>query len=104
MRVIDEQGKFKVEDGTLKGVDSPHPVWKARIALALPQGEWLHAPLKGHNLNVYKQAKASKEKVEEFQKSVNLYLTPYGPEVLSRFIARGSLSLQVMITKETLNG
>jgi hypothetical protein len=104
MSVIDENGLFKVEPGTLKTVDEAHPVWKARIALALPKGQWLFAPTKGHDLVTYQTVKESATKVEEFQKSVRLYLAPYGPEVVSRFTARGSLTLQLKITKETLNG
>ena len=103
MTIIDENGFFKVDPGTLKTIESNHPAYKARIALALPRGDWLYAPTKGHDLKPYQNAKASKPKIEEFQKSVKLYLAPYGPDVVSRFTARGSLSLQVLITKETIN-
>lgn len=104
MSVIDEHGNFKVESHSLKTIEEAHPVWKARIAIALPKGEWLYAPTKGHDLAIYQTQKETPAKVEEFQKNVRLYLAPYGPDITSRFISRGRLSLQVLITKETLNG
>lgn len=104
MTIVDENGKFKVLEGTLKTVENIHPVYKARIALALPKGAWLHAPDSGHELSIYAQSKATPEKVEEFQKSAKLYLTPYGPQVTNVFVNRGLLSLQINITRETLGG
>lgn len=102
MTIVDENGNFKVLDGTLKPVDSVHPVHKARVAVALPKGSWLHAPDQGHDLTGYAKQRATPEKVEEFQKLLKLYLTPYGPEVTHLFIRRGQLSLQINITRETL--
>jgi hypothetical protein len=102
MTIIDEYGNFKVEAGTLKPVESAHPVHKARIAVALPKGAWLHAPDEGHELASYAQSKATPEKVEEFQKLLKLYLTRYGQQVTGLFIKRGQLSLEINITRETL--
>jgi len=104
MIIIDENGEFSLEVGTLNPITSDHPVFKARIALGLPLGEWLYAPTNGHQLEQYRRAHASDAKKEEFLKNVKLYLKPYGPEVIARYTARGALSLNLKITKETLNG
>lgn len=104
MAVVDELGRFLVDEGTLKVMESAHPVYKARIAIALDKGAWLHAPTKGHELAVYAQRRASVSKLEEFEKSAKLYLAPYGPEVVERMIRRGQLSFNLNITKETING
>ena len=102
MTIVDENGNLKVLDGTLKSVESAHPVHKARVAIALPKNTWLHAPDQGHELTPYAQQKATPEKVEEFQKLLKLYLNQYGPQVTGLFFRRGQLSLEVKITKETL--
>ena len=104
MMIVDGDGKIAVADNTLNPVLSDHPVFKARNALALPQGDWLYAPKSGHALKPYSRRHATPTVVEEFQKVVRLYLAPYGPEVTNRFITRGALSLQLNITKETVSG
>lgn len=104
MAIVDENGKYKTEDGSLKVVQSEHPVHKARVAIALDKGAWLYAPANGHSLGVYTTQRATQQKVEEFQKMAKLYLAPYGPQVVGRFIKRGELSLEINITRETING
>ena len=104
MSIVDENGQFAVLPGTLKTIESNHPIYKARIAIALDQGAWLYAPTKGHTLNTYKLKKASPETVESFQKEAKLYLAPYGPIVVQQMISRGTVGVKFLITKETLNG
>jgi hypothetical protein len=102
MPIIDELGRFRVIEGTLKPIESEHPVYKARIAVAIDKGSWLHAPATGHTLGVYAKGKATAQKSDEFQKSAALYLAPYGPEVIGRLVKRGELSIAFRITRETL--
>lgn len=104
MKYVDENGRFVVTPNTLKAEQSEHPVHKARVAVALGLNSWLHAPNEGHTLGVYAQSKATDEKSDEFQKVLKLYLAKYGPEVTQRFISRGKLQMQVLITRETING
>ena len=99
MIVVNEAGEFQVEDGTLKPVVSNNPVYGARMALGLPLGEWLFAPTQGHTLANYRNVKATPAKIEEFQKAVKLYLAPYGDEVISRYLQRGQIDLNLNITK-----
>jgi hypothetical protein len=104
MDTIDENGKIRVDEGSMQPIQSEHPVWKARNALALGKGKWLYAPNNGHDLAVYERAKATDSKIQEFEKTVVFYLDSYGPEVTSRFTGRGKLSIQALITRETLGG
>lgn len=103
MPIIDENGQIKVEAGTLQVIQSEHPVYKARNAIALPQGSWLYAPESGHDLDQYKQKKGSLSNAEEFQKSALLYLKPYGAEVAGRLIKRGEASFNIEISREAEN-
>lgn len=98
--IIDEDGLIQLESQTLKPVDSKDPVYKARNALGLPYGSWLYAPTTGHNLEAYKNAKATQSKLEEFTKSLKLYLAPYGDQVTSRYLQRGKINLALDITKD----
>jgi hypothetical protein len=100
MIIVDSDGNFEVEPGTLKPIVSTNPVYGARMALGLPQGEWLYAPADvGHTLSNYKRVKATPAKTEEFQKAVKLYLAPYGDDVISRYLTRGNIILDLNITK-----
>jgi hypothetical protein len=104
MIIVDENGNYKLVDGSLKPVTSEHPVHKARIALGLPIGEWLFAPTVGHDLKQYKNVKASESMKSEFQKSVALYLKDFGPDVVSVFTDRGVLTEKLEIREDALNG
>jgi hypothetical protein len=95
--IIDEQGNYRTVGGSLYPTTSTHPVYKARVSLALPQNTWLYAPTSGHNFDAYKNAKATPEKILEFEKNVKLYLKPYGPSVTSIFTGRGKLEIDFTI-------
>jgi hypothetical protein len=104
VKIVDDKGNYALSEGTLLPLTSDNPVYKARIALALPVGKWLYAPAVGHTLDVYRTRKASSATVEEFQKTLKFYLQPYGPVVTNTFVTRGTLKQSINITKETLNG
>lgn len=104
MIIVDEEGNYALDPGTLRPLTSNHPVYKARIALGLPIGEWLFAPTTGHDLNNYQRAQASNKKTLEFQKSVALYLKDFGPEVVNVFTARGVFTESLEIAEGALNG
>jgi hypothetical protein len=104
MDTVDENGRINVTDGSLTPIESDHPVWKARNALALGQGQWLYAPLNGHDLAKYENVKATESKIQEFEKTVQFYLQSYGPQVQDRFAKRGALSIKTLITRETISG
>ena len=103
MSIVNEDGLIATEPNTLKPRQDAHPVWKARNAIALSKGKWLYAPDKGHDLDQYANQKCTIDKIDEFEKSVRFYLSPYGPEITDRIINRGTLGLSINITKETLN-
>jgi hypothetical protein len=100
---IDESGKIIVNDGTLMPEMSAHPVWKARVSLALPKSKWLYAPDNGHELDKYQNMKASEQRIQEFEKEVKFYLQPYGPQTVDRFTSRGAFSIETLITRETIS-
>lgn len=104
MPVVDSDGNFEVDSGTLSPILDNNPAYKARIAVGLPIGSWLHAPASGHDLDTYKKQKATESKIIEFQKALVLYLQPYGPQIADRFAARGTIGLRVRVTKETISG
>ena len=104
MPIVDENGLIVVETGSLKPVESNHPAYKARNDVALPQGAWLYAPADGHDLDKFKNAKATQANAEEFEKSARFYLNKYGADVISRLIKRGQASFDINITKDPLNG
>lgn len=103
MPVVDENGLFLTKPGTLNVIELDNPVYRARIAIALPINRWLYAPASGHTLDQYKNVKASAVNQDLFEKSLRLYLSPYGPDVVGRFTSRGNSQLQIVVTKETLN-
>lgn len=104
MKIVDEFGRFEVESNTLKAKLSVHPVYKARVALALGKGTWLHAPSEGHGLAIYGQRKATDQKLDEFMKVLKLYLSKYGPEVVNQYSTRSNIQALINITRETTNG
>ena len=104
MTIIDENGRFKLLPGTLKTVEGDNPAYRARIALALSKGSWMFAPAEGHNLDQYARAKATDQNKLAFQKEAELYLRPYGPEVVARLSSRGTLILEETVTKESISG
>jgi len=101
---IDVDGKIIVDEGTLNPKSSEHPVWLARVALALNKGDWLYAPNSGHELKRFNNVKATESKIQEFEKEVKFYLSPYGPQITDRFTSRGVSSIQALITRETISG
>lgn len=101
MPIIDGSGNYVTTNGSLSPKQSTHPAFKARVAIALPLGEWLYAPTSGHSLKPYLKQKATPDKVQEFQKSARLYLKPYGPTVTDVFIGRGALEIDFTIPDVT---
>lgn len=103
MNIIDSNGEYVYVDGTKMLASSDHPVFKARIEVALPKGAWLYAPNAGHELTRFQRQAKTNAKVEEFQKELKLYLKPYGPVVTDRLLARDAVSMNLQIAEDALN-
>lgn len=104
MIAINSVGEYAYVDGTKKPLVTKHPVYQARVEIALGRGTWLYAPDEGHDLARFARAHKSDAKVEEFEKELSFYLRRYGPEVTSRLLARHSVSLNLQIAEDALNG
>lgn len=102
--VIDSHGLIVRQPNSLQPVKADNPAYRARIALALPQGAWLYAPTAGHTLDQFKKAKTTDASRENFGKIAKLYLAPYGAQVTSIYLARGIEALTVTVSKETIFG
>jgi hypothetical protein len=104
MLIINGEGEYEYEEGTRQLKASEHPVYEARIDLALGRGSWLYAPAEGHDLEKYAQAKQSAAKIDEFQKDLAYYLDRYDPRVADLLGKRGAVSLNLEIAAEALDG
>ncbi|MFV8250253.1 hypothetical protein [Bdellovibrio bacteriovorus] len=104
MNIINSEGEYEKIPGTQSLKKSNHPVYKARIDIALGVGTWVCAPTAGNNLGRFARARQTEEKVQEFQKEVAHCLKVYGPETVGVFTARGALTLDLKIAKDALNG
>jgi hypothetical protein len=104
MIVIDQNGRYAYVAGTKVPQTSDHPVYKARVALALPQGSWLYSPTSGHQLARFARVKETQAKIDEFQKELVHYLSKYPAVAKDRLVARGSVTLSLEIKQEVLNG
>lgn len=103
MLIVNADGEYEYASETRTPKASDHPVYKARIELALGAGEWLYAPTSGHDLKKYETAKQTDAKIEEFQKDLAFYLEKYGPVVTDLLTARGKVSLNLQIAEDALN-
>lgn len=97
-------GNYMLQPGTQTLVLGDNPVYRARIAMALPVNSWPYAPTSGHQLAQYSQVHQSQANIDSYEKSLKLYLAPYGPKATSEIIKRGIVELQFDLTKETING
>jgi hypothetical protein len=102
MNYIDGNGDYAFIPGTRRLDSSDHPVYRARNEVALGQGEWIHAPERGHQLARFKTVKQSQSKVEEFRKELALYLSKYGPKVTDALVTRGGVTLTLEIKDSAL--
>ena len=104
MAIINSDGNYVMQDGTLTIKQSKHPVYKARIDLALGKNTWLYAPSSGHDLEKYKNEHESSAKIQEFQKELAFYLSKYSPDVTDLLINRGAVNIQLQIDENVLSG
>jgi len=103
MDIIDQDGRYQYLEGTRTLKKSDHPVFMARIELALGQNTWCYAPSAGHDFAKYQRAKQSTGKLQEFQKDLAFYLEKYGPELTQLLINRRAISIDLSIAKDALN-
>lgn len=101
--VIDANGEYELMPGNKKPKTSEHPVYQARIEIALPVGGWLFAPNDGHNLARFSRAANTAHKREEFQKELSLYLKKYGPVVTDLLVGRNAVEIDMTIAQGALN-
>jgi len=102
--IIDPNGLIEVTPGTIKAIKGDNPAYRARIAIALPLNTWLYALGSGHQLNQFKNVKASQSNLQNFQKVATLYLKPYGAVVTDTYLARGVEGLTLQVDQETIYG
>ena len=103
MIIINTDGENEYAQGTKTLKESDHPVYQARIELALGQNTWCYAPSNGHQLGKYSNAKQTDGNMSQFQKELALYLEKYGPQVTQLLIQRGQISLNLEIAEDALN-
>lgn len=99
--IVDQFGQFQLLNDSLKPAESEAPIYRARVAMALPKGKWLYGPEQGHELDAYKRVKMTDAKREEFQKMLTSYLDPYGPDVVDRLVKRGEFQIQLQVQGES---
>lgn len=102
MPIIDAAGKYVYVENTRTIETSNHPVYQARIEVALGLGEWIGAPREGHKLASFKRAKQSQHKIEEFRKSLEFYLDSYSPDVIDTLVAQGGVTMDLEIRGDIL--
>ncbi|MGZ3687132.1 MAG: hypothetical protein ACXWPM_00070 [Bdellovibrionota bacterium] len=103
MPIIDETGKYVYLPNTRILATSSRPVYRARIEVALPQGDWIGAPTSGHQLIRFKRVRESQHQIEEFQKALELYLNKYNPDVIDTLVTRGGVTMDLNIAEGVLN-
>jgi hypothetical protein len=103
MIVINQNGQYAFQPGTKLPLTATHPVYRARVAIALPQGAWLYAPAAGHHLSRFARVKQTQAQVDAFQKELLQYLSVYPAHQISRLIAREGVSLNLEIAEGALN-
>jgi hypothetical protein len=103
VNIIDSSGNYAFVPGTRTLQQSDHPVFEARIEVALGQNTWPYAPNAGHTLARFQNEGQSDDKVEEFQKELLYYLDGYGPDVVDLLVERGGVSIDLNISEDALN-
>lgn len=103
MKIIDESGNYKMIEGTRTVETSDHPVYQARIEVALGLGKWPYAANRGHQLAKFNQADQTEVSMEEFRKELLLYLDRYDPVTRSILGERGAVTMNLEISKDALN-
>lgn len=103
MLVIDQEGEYAYVPGTKTLKTSSHPVYQARIEIALPKGSWLYAPSSGHNLARFQRSKQSQQTIDEFRKELSHYLARYSPDVKSQLVDRGGVTINMEIKDGVLS-
>lgn len=104
MIIVDQNGNIATVPGTLVPTDSEHPVYQARIAVALEIGGWALAATSGQNLKRFKQKKASAANVDEFRKELTAYLKKYGAQVTNLISNRQFTEADFTVPKGVLSG
>jgi hypothetical protein len=103
MWIIDASGNYQMVPGTGTVDTSDHPVYRARIEVALGQNTWPCRPLDGHQLAKYDRAAQTNGNIDKFQKELLLYLNKYGAAVKSLLGARGAVSMGLEISDGVLS-
>jgi hypothetical protein len=103
MPIIDEEGKYVYVENTRLLKLSTHPVYRARIEVALEQGTWIGAPQAGSQLGRFRRVRQSEHQVEEFQKALAYYLSAYPPDVLDTLVTRNGVTYDLQIKQGALS-
>jgi hypothetical protein len=103
MPIIDELGHYVYVDNTKKIQTSNHPVYRARIEIALGQGQWIGAPKAGHQLARFGRVRQSQHQIEEFEKALAFYLSRYSPEVVDTLVTRQGVTTDLKIKQGALD-
>lgn len=104
MNVVDENGDYKLVTGTKTNLQSDHPVYQARIEMALGKGKWCFAPNRGHQLKTFDRVNQSSAQIESFEKELRLYLSKYDPETIEVLSSRGLSQFNLEIKEDALDG
>jgi hypothetical protein len=103
MPIINGDGKYEYVDNTRMLKTSSHPVYRARIEVALGLGEWIGAPAQGHKLARFKRVRESQHQIEEFRKALAFYLEGYSPDVIDTLVTLGGVTMDLEIAEGALN-
>lgn len=103
MPIIDENGLYAYVPGTPIVQTSTHPVYRARIELALTVGSWIGDPAAGSNLGRFKRVRASSHQIDEFEKELAFYLQNYDPTVIDELISQGAVQTDLSIAEDALD-
>lgn len=103
MLIVDSNGDYAVVAGSRTLDTSEHPVYQARIEVALMIDSWLYAPAEAQDLARFKAARETPAAVDEFKKELLFGLKKYSPEVVSQFADRGAVSFGLQISQDALD-
>lgn len=103
MPIINGDGRYEYVDNTRMVKTSAHPVYRARIEVALGLGEWIGAPKRGHLLSRFKRVRQSEHQIEEFQKALTFYLEDYAPDVIDTLVTRQGVTTDLEIKEGALD-
>jgi hypothetical protein len=102
MPIIDVNGKYSYVTNTRMLATSTHPVYRARIEMALGQGDWIGAPSAGHQLARFKRAHQSQHQIDEFKKALAYYLSAYSPDVVDTLVTQDGVTMDLEIKESAL--